>query len=178
MIAATILSPLGPMQVTNAAAADLPDAIAVLAEAASRLQARGIQQWTSPPPPGLDELLVREISAGHLYLARLESNQHLLGLFRLRWEDGYWTTALGEAGYVHSFALRNAACGLGIGKQLLGWISDYVRARQCQYLRLDCMAANARLRRYYEEQGFVYRGQVVDGDYTLALYELSLEAGG
>lgn len=169
---------LGEIHITKAEVADLSIAVALLDEAASRLHARGIPQWSSPPPPGLWHLLEREIADGHLYLAWLENKSRVIGLFRLRWEDDYWTSALGEAGYVHSFALCNDACGYGIGAQILGWIGDYLRSRQCRYLRLDCVAFNTRLRRYYEELGFVYCGQVVDGDDTLALYQFALSAGG
>lgn len=174
MITTCFLSPLGMIHIGKAAAVDLPMAITILDEAAARLQARGIQQWASPPPPGLGQLLEREITAGHLYVVRVESDRHIIGLFRLRWEDAYWSTGARAAGYLHSFALCTAACGYGIGEQILRWIGDFLRDCQCRYLRLDCIASNARLRRYYEAQGFVYCGQVVDGDYTLALYQLTL----
>ena len=178
MIIPAFLSPLGVIAIAQATAADLPTAIAILDEAATRLVARGIRQWSSPPPPGLWRLLENEIHTGHLYLARLATDQRPIGVFRLRWEDAYWATAAGTAGYLHSFALCTDACGYGIGEQILGWIGDYVRSRQCRYLRLDCIASNVRLRRYYEELDFIYCGQVVDGDYTLALYQLPLSAGG
>lgn len=178
MIATTFFSPLGTISIDKANDADLPTAIGILGEAAARLQARGIQQWTYPPPPELARLLEREIIAGHLYLARLVTDRRIIGLFRLRWEDDYWTALAAKAGYVHSFALGDDAVGHGIGQQILDWIGDYLRSRQCRYLRLDCIASNVRLRRYYEELGFNYCGQVVDGDYTLALYQLPLQAGG
>lgn len=178
MITTTFFSPLGVISIDKANAADLLTAMAILGEAAARLQARGIRQWTYPPPSGLERLLEKEIAAGHLYLARLVTDQRPIGLFRLRWEDAYWATAAGTAGYLHSFALCTDACGYGIGEQILGWIGDYVRSQQCRYLRLDCIASNVRLRRYYEELDFIYYGQVVDGDYTFALYQLPLLAGG
>ena len=178
MTATTFASPLGEIEITIATATDLAAAMAILAAAAARLCARGIHQWASPPPPGVRRLIERAYIAGHLYLARLANDQRIIGVFRLRWEDDYWMTAAGKAGYVHSFALCDDACGYGIGEQILGWIGDYLREHQCDYLRLDCIAANARLRRYYEDQGFLYREQVVDGDYTLALYELPLQTGG
>ncbi|MFZ4657537.1 MAG: GNAT family N-acetyltransferase [Caldilineaceae bacterium] len=174
----SLRSRLGSVNIVNATADDVATALLILGEAAIRLQARGIQQWSYPPPSGLARLLAEEIAAGHLYLARLVDSQRAIGVFRLRWTDDYWTTAAGQAGYVHSFALCDDACGYGIGEQILGWIGDYLRDRQCQYVRLDCIASNARLCRYYEEQGFQYRGQVVDGEYTLALYELPLQTGG
>jgi protein-tyrosine phosphatase len=178
MTATTFASPLGEIEITKAAATDLAVAMFILDEAATRLCARGIQQWLSPPPPGLWRLIEHEIDAGHLYLVKADNGARTIGLFRLRGEDGYWPAATGAspeaAGYVYSLALCNDACGYGIGQQILQWIGDFLREQQRRYLRLDCVAANARLRQYYEEQGFVYCGQIVDGDYTLALYQLTL----
>lgn len=174
LMAAALPTLLGEITITQAEVADLPTAVALLAEAAARLHERGIQQWASPPPPGLALLLEREVAAGHLYVVRLAATARLIGLFRLRWADAYWATVPGEAGYLHSFALCTDACGYGIGAQLLGWLGDYLRSRHCHYLWLDCVAFNPRLRRYYEEQGFIYCGQVVDGEDTLALYQLTL----
>jgi hypothetical protein len=45
-------------------------------------------------------------------------------------------------------------------------------AGQKQFVRLDCLASNGRLRQYYEEQGFSYRGEVTDQDYAAVLYEI------
>ncbi|MEZ4729078.1 MAG: GNAT family N-acetyltransferase [Caldilineaceae bacterium] len=178
MTATTFVSPLGEIEITKATATDLAAAMAILDEAATRLCARGIHQWSSPPPPGLWRLIEREIDAGYLYLVKVDNSARTIGLFRLRGEDGYWPATAratpGAAGYVYSLALCNDACGYGIGQQILQWIGDSLREQQCRYLRIDCMAANARLRQYYEAQGFVYCGQVVDGDYTLALYQLTL----
>jgi GNAT superfamily N-acetyltransferase len=173
MIATPISSALGAIQITKANVADLTTVMTILTEAAARLCAQGIQQWSSPPPPALWRLMERELAAGHVYLVTLTDTASVIGLFRLRRKDRYWPTTE-AAGYVHTLAITDRACGYGIGQRMLAWIGDHLRNECCRYLRLDCIASNARLRRYYEEQGFLYRGEVVDGDYTLALYQLSL----
>ncbi|MFN2224157.1 MAG: hypothetical protein ACK2UH_16495 [Candidatus Promineifilaceae bacterium] len=38
-------------------------------------------------------------------------------------------------------------------------------------MQLDCRADNGRLRRFYEDQGFIYQGQITDRDYVAARYE-------
>jgi len=43
--------------------------------------------------------------------------------------------------------------------------------RNRRFLRLDCALDNGRLCRYYEDQGFSYRGQITDQDYQAAFYE-------
>ena len=65
--------------------------------------------------------------------------------------------------------------GRGIGAAILEWAMSEVRHRGRQCLRLDCLAGNAHLRRYYEEQGFILQGRVADRDYAAALYEKSDE---
>lgn len=170
---ATIDTRLGTAQIVRAQAADLAAILGILAEAARRLQARGIQQWAYPPPPGLAKRMAAEIDAGFAYLARLQATTTPIGTFRLRPQDDYWP-ADGRAGYVHSLAVSDNAQGYGIGRALLTWVQRTLQEQQRRYLRLDCIATNHALRRYYEAQGFINCGEVVDGDYRLALYELDL----
>lgn len=170
---ATIETPLGMVQIACAQPADREALMLILAEAARRLQERGIQQWAYPPPPGLAKRMAAEIADGFAFIARLEASNDAIGAFRLRPQDDYWP-ADGLAGYVHSLAICDRAQGYGIGRALLTWVQSALRTQQRRYLRLDCIATNQALRRYYEAQGFVNRGEVVDGDYRLALYELAL----
>lgn len=163
------------LQIKRAQPDDLAAILTILAEAAQRLHARGIQQWAFPPPPGLATRMVHEIAAGFAYLVRQQPSGTAIGTFRLRPQDDYWP-ADDLAGYVHSLAVCNSAQGYGIGQALLGWIQAELRQQQRRYLRLDCMANNQALRHYYEAQGFVYRGDVVDGEDTLARYELDLSS--
>lgn len=117
--------------------------------------------------------MAAEIEAGFAYIARQQATNDAIGVFRLRPQDDYWPDD-GRAGYVHSLAISDSAQGYGIGRALLTWVQSTLQEQQRRYLRLDCIATNHTLRRYYEAQGFINRGEVVDGDYRLALYELDL----
>ena len=64
----------------------------------------------------------------------------------------------GAALYVHRMAVRRSASGLGAA--ILGWAATVARQQGRAALRLACVAANGRLRAYYEAAGFVYRGDV------------------
>jgi len=106
-------------------------------------------------------------------MARLYPTNEPIGVFRLHLQDEYWPDD-GRAGYVHSLAVSDSAQGYGIGRALLSWVQSAIEAQGRHYLRLDCIATNHALRHYYEAQGFVNRGEVVDGADRLALYELDL----
>lgn len=79
----------------------------------------------------------------------------------LDWSDPLWSDVDGTAGYVHRMAVYRRAAGLGA--VMLRWAADAVREHGSDALRLDCVASNARLRRYYEAAGFLHRGNVPVG---------------
>ena len=64
--------------------------------------------------------------------------------------------AVDDAGYVHRLAVPRR--GTGQGQRLLGWAAQQVTDRGRSHLRLDCVATNGELRRYYERLGFAYCG--------------------
>ena len=79
--------------------------------------------------------------------------------------------------------------GRGDGEAILAWAADTARRHGRHALRLDCVAANRRLRAYYEASGFVHRGDVAVGGapgqrgrpgpvITVSRYELPLHAAG
>jgi GNAT superfamily N-acetyltransferase len=102
----------------------------ILAEASAALVQRGIHQWPSPPPPALWRLLEEQIALGQVYLARLTDTGLLAGTLRFTWEQpAVWPENPGEAGYVHSLAIRPVLQGRQLGKALLAWAAGHVRAR-------------------------------------------------
>jgi signal transduction histidine kinase/GNAT superfamily N-acetyltransferase len=160
------------IEVRPALPEELPLVMEILAEAAAWLEAKGIQQWPSPPNEHWWRRMERHIASGEMYLASLSGEA--IGTLRLTWSDPYWPSGEQNAGYVHSVAIRNRAHGLQIGTALLNWAMDQIRNQEKQTIRLDCAAGNGRIRQYYEEHGFTYRGQYQDHDYVAALYERKL----
>jgi len=147
----------------------------LVTEVCAWLADRGIQQWSSPPGPEVSRLLAREIAAGEVYLAQL-SGAGAVGMLRFEWRDTeLWPHDPAGGGYVHSFLVRPGYHGQAIGAGMLSWAADHVRARARRYLRLDCVADNERLRRYYERIGFRCQGVASYAGYTGALFELDLE---
>jgi ribosomal protein S18 acetylase RimI-like enzyme len=81
----------------------------------------------------------------------------------------------GLAGYVHAIAIARNVSGLGVGEQMLEWAVAVIAARGRRVARLDAMASNAPLCRYYEQRGFRALGTVLlAGDFTTRLFERDL----
>ena len=80
-----------------------------------------------------------------------------------------WDEQPPDAGYLHGLCVRRAGAEVGLGAALLDWAGRRVAAAGRRWLRLDCMAANPRLRAWYEGLGFSYRGEAEEG--WAALYE-------
>ena len=151
----------------QARAKDVDELVATLSEAARWLLERGIEQWPDPFPRGRVEALVRR---GELFVVRLDGEP--AGSLVLRWSDpSFWGEQPDDAGYVHALAVRRAYAGRGLGARLLEWADVRVVEAGREFLRLDCMAENGALRRYYEQLGFEPRGEVLVEDFVAALYE-------
>lgn len=147
---------------------ELPLVMVILTEAAAWLKGKGIDQWPSPPNEHWQRRMAEAIQREEVYTVGIAKNR--FGIVRFTWADPYWPDD-NLAGYVHSMAVRSDMHGQNLGGLILLWAIMKAKRERKQLLRLDCLAGNGRLRRYYEEQGFIYRGAVNDHDYAAALYE-------
>jgi ribosomal protein S18 acetylase RimI-like enzyme len=153
------------LEVRQARAEDVDELVATLSEAARWLLERGIEQWPHPFPRGRVEALVRR---GEFFVVRLDGEP--AGSLVLRWSDpSIWGEQRDDAGY--ALAVRRAHAGRGLGARLLEWADARVAEAGREFLRLDCMAENGALRRYYEQLGFERRGEALVEDLVAALYE-------
>lgn len=142
--------------------------MAILTEAAAWLKRKGIDQWPSPPNQHWQRRMAEAIQREELYTVGVVNNR--FGIVRFTWADPYWSDD-NLAGYVHSMAVRSDMHGQNLCELILFWAMMKAKQAGRQFLRLDCLVGNGRLRRYYEEQGFIYRGAVNDHDYAAALYK-------
>jgi GNAT superfamily N-acetyltransferase len=155
------------LTIERATAAELKEVVAILSDAARRIQAKGIDQWPDPYP---SERVLPSIERGETYLARVGGRP--VATLALQWDDPiFWGEREPDAGYVHRMAVRRDAAGRGYGAQLLEWAEERVAEAGREFLRLDCMQENLALRRYYEEHGFEHRGDLGAGNWGASLYE-------
>ena len=141
----------GEAEFVMAGPGQLADVLMVLDEAAAWLQERGIEQW---PPRFEPSWVEAAITRGETWLVKVGGT--VSATVTLDLADPVWDGIAGSALYVHRMAVRRRAAGLGAA--VLGWAACAARERGREALRLDCVAANARLRAYYERSGFAYRG--------------------
>jgi len=133
--------------------------IEIRQEAARWLETKGIEQWPVGLFNQMADYLAERIAAGEEYIVFL--GESVVGTLRLQRSDPrMWPESGDDAGYVHGLAVRRERAGRGIGLEMLRWAEGQVVDAGKSLLRLDCVAHNARLVRYYEEAGFARAGQV------------------
>src|ERR1019366_4311102 len=101
-------------------------------------------QWPERFP---EDLLLTSAASYELYLV-LEDGE-TAGTVTLQWSDPIFWGDRANAGFIHRLAIsRNHA---GIGKHVVAWAERQVVAAGREYLCLDILSPNARVRRSYEE---------------------------
>ena len=148
----------GRIRVLTAGAGEVDLVAGILDEAALWLESRGLGQWPRPFPV---EWIRSGLAVGTCYLAW--DGLMPVGTFSLQPTDpAFWGERPNEppnyAMYLHRLAVRRSHRGLG--RSLLDYAQVLTRMSGAVCLRLDCMAANPRIRTYYEAAGFEHRGDV------------------
>ncbi|MEQ4611095.1 N-acetyltransferase [Streptomyces cavourensis] len=166
-----------------------------LRDAAARWQIeRGIQQW-HPGELGEDHFRTR-LREGEVWLATLATlgpdgpdgpdgpGGPDAGAWELWWDDEpAWGPQPPVAGYVHRLMTDRRTAPPGTGRALLAEAERRIAAYGRELCRLDCLTSNPRLRRYYEEAGYVVVGEQAgkNGDggrtYGVTLLEKRVVAG-
>ena len=62
---------------------------------------------------------------------------------------------------MHKLAVRRDRAGRGIGAAVVEWANAEAAEAGREFLRLDCLCDNPRIRDYYEDLGFEHRGDLV-----------------
>ncbi|WP_308263251.1 GNAT family N-acetyltransferase [Rhodococcus erythropolis] len=167
------------MDVVQAVETDGPVILALRHAAEDWLAERGIIQWR--PREVSVEQVGEQISRGEFYVARDREQSRIVGALRLiRSDPVVWPDSDEPAGYVHGLVIDRAFSGASMGERLLGWALRRSAEEGAQYLRLDCVETNVRLRRYYLDAGFTEVGRRDFGDdadngwFSVVLFERSL----
>ena len=127
-------------------------------------QGHDIEQWS----PG--EVTVGQVSeqiAKHEWWIGSDS-QEVLMAFRLTEQDELvWPDDQTASTYIHGLMLDRSLSGQAIGRQLLNFAEEKIRLRDKTWAKLDCVASNHALRRFYEDNGYQERGLVEFGNGVL-----------
>lgn len=138
----------------------LNEYIEFLEDVAVWLDERGIKQWK----PGNFRLskgyYAESVRHDEVWLAYLGAE--LVGTTRILLGDSIvWPEVTNEDGvYVYNLAVKRTRARTDVGKALLLCAEACARNLKRQYVRLDCMADNEFLKRYYAEAGFTACGEI------------------
>lgn len=120
--------------------------------AARHMLASGIDQWW---PGQLDaEGILAWVGDGDVFAAYLDED--LIGGLLVMWSDPlFWGDRdEGAAGYTHGLLVDRRYKGRGLGRRLLAFAEDHIRASGRPLARLDTVSRNAALRAYYRDAGY------------------------
>ncbi|WP_026248918.1 tyrosine-protein phosphatase [Streptomyces sp. LaPpAH-108] len=137
---------------------DLPTLVRLRDDAARWQAGRGIDQW-KPGQLGEDHFRAR-LADGEVWIASLGPGGPVAGAWELWWDDpAAWGPQPPVAGYVHRLMTDRRTAPPGTGRLLLAEAERRIAASGRTRCRLDCLADNARLRRYYEAAGYAVVGE-------------------
>lgn len=139
------------------------------------LLGKGVVQWEHGDMPR--PLMEREVADGEVRIVR-ENGTIIAAVTMLDDDAAFWGAGATPSGYVHRLMVHRGWAGKGVGKQLLAWAEAQFAERGKPCVRLDCLAGDARIRTYYESQGYSLVGErqvtAPRGVLAVALYEKAL----
>jgi protein-tyrosine phosphatase len=162
----------GHLDIVPARPDDIDTVLGILDEAAAWIIK---QKLPSVWKPGefSRETFLEQISRGEVHFGLVDGKP--AGTITLQWSDlVFWGEQQPDSGYVHKLAVRPVYAGQKIGLEMLKWAEAAAREVGKRFLRLNCLAADKKIRDYYERVGFLYKGDVVRPKAVAALYEKAL----
>lgn len=131
---------------------DLTTLVRLRDQAARWMLAEGITGQWQPGELGQDHFR-RIMASGEVWLA--EAGGRVAGAWELWWrDDDAWGPRPPVAGYVHRLMVDRANARPGTGRSLLRAAERRVAEAGREFVRLDCLAGNARLNAYYLNAGY------------------------
>lgn len=146
----------------------------ILCENARWLESKGIFQWPLDWLHSNQDEIRSSINSG-LYF-KVEIDNHIAGVVELTQSpDEVWGGEDLPALYIHKLAIRRQYSNQSLGRGILDLIAKLASQQGLEYLRLDCVAHNTKLRDYYESYGFKYINEINAGVVNLALYQCAIK---
>lgn len=130
---------------------DVDELVELRERTARWLVDRGIAQWL--PGEFGTERMSRWVAAGHVHvLRRAEAIAAVVALFDA--DPEVWPDAGADAGYIHLLMVDRRHAGAGLGDAALTHAEERIRARGGRLARLDAVATNGTLHRWYRDRGY------------------------
>lgn len=160
--------------ITIATGDEAEHVIGLLKETAEWLHANNIDQWSYLRGGGEDDEIREAINNQRTYVSRVDHK--IVGTFTLYeepsdWDTYIWGALQDDAVYLHRIAVIRDDKYKGLGAEILRWIERECTGLGKKYIRLDCVAGNETLNKYYQGAGFKKTG--VNHDHCM--YEKRIE---
>lgn len=90
------------------------------------------------------------------------------------YDEKYWPEIeKGKSLYLHKLAVKRKFLGKGFSNELINFAKQLAFSKGVNALRLDCNYHRKRLRKFYEDAGFVYvKKMCIDETNNMALYAM------
>lgn len=112
----------------------------------------GIVQWEHGEMNRVRVL--HEADAGEWWAVRDGAGLLVAAVRTTREDEMIWGPPDRPAIYVHGLMVDRRYAHRQLGSRLLAWAVELAHEREVEVLRLDCVASNVALCRYYVQQGF------------------------
>lgn len=159
------------LEIKTAEPQDLEELLRLLNEAADWLVSIGQPLWAMNELA--PERIAREIEQGLFQVAMQDGAMAGAFLFQMEDPTAWPDMPLGEATYIHRFAVARAYGGSGLSNAMLEWSKKRTRELGRKYVRLDCLP-RPRLCAFYERNGFVEHSRSRNGVYDVVRYECAV----
>ncbi|MEH7443579.1 GNAT family N-acetyltransferase [Bacillus sp. JJ1122] len=152
----------GNFQIRLATQEETQDVIAFLKKIAQWMKDNRINQWQYLLIGGDDEEIKEAILHRDTYILLKEEN--MIGTFTLSSRQSEWDQHIfgvetnSESLYLHRLAISPENMGKRLGMEIIEWIHQNVNTEK-EYIKLDCVANNPKLNRFYKDNGFEYIGE-------------------
>jgi ribosomal protein S18 acetylase RimI-like enzyme len=126
------------------------------------LQQEQIYQWNKNYPT--IEILRKDINNGHLYYikqGRLPiAAINISNIEEPEYSTVAWEDMTGKIQVIHRLAVHPDFQRKGIARNLMDFAEDYAKDNCATSIRLDAYTGNKRVLQFYENRGYIKRGEV------------------
>ncbi len=160
------------MNIELAKESDILDILEILKQRCEWFKKNKIEQWGDWYYTELynTDYFIKIMKIYKLYVVRQKGE--VIGAFLLKTQDNkYWRDDK-NAYYIHHFVTKLGYKNLGT--EMLKFIEKLAKQNEVKYLRLDCMKENEKLNKYYENHGFINKGEGQE-PYPHRLWEKEVE---
>jgi ribosomal protein S18 acetylase RimI-like enzyme len=140
--------------------------VELLNEVTLHLHVKGINQWSCPWNSDKIEL---DIKDGHVYVLLIDDL--ICGTFSLKDMDNRDFPLFNpNSKYLYRIAILPEYQGMNLGTQILNYVCKCSENFD-QAVYLDCWAGNKKLRSFYSNAGFEFKGDFPEEDYFISIFK-------